>query len=133
MLPTVTYRQGLLLPEQLCEQEFKPTSNLLLFGNMATYQRQNRIHLRDVRPIYEPRGHSLHKYCSSAQGRHREVFFFGGGDGFIGTQTHLPPKLSFYSDFGHFILKNGGKCKIFICVKKKKMLKYHHFWGAVPR
>ena len=27
------------------------------------------------------------------------------GGGFMGTQTHLPPKLSFSSDFGHFIWK----------------------------
>ena len=32
-------------------------------------------------------------------------FCLGGGDGFIGSQTHLLPKFSFYSDFGHFILK----------------------------
>ena len=59
----------------------------------------------------------------------------------MGTQTHLPPKFSFSSDFGHFILKmlidywgfrarqlrgqfapnseNVGKCKICICVKEK--------------
>ena len=29
----------------------------------------------------------------------------GGGGGFMGTEVHLPPKLSFFSDFGHFILK----------------------------
>ena len=35
-------------------------------------------------------------------------FWLGGGGsdvGFIGTQTHLPQKFSFSSDFGHFILK----------------------------
>ena len=30
---------------------------------------------------------------------------FDRGVGFIYTQTHLPPKFSFSSDFGHFILK----------------------------
>ena len=40
------------------------------------------------------------------QGSRHEVLFEGGGeDGFIGTQTHLTPKFSFFSDFGHFILK----------------------------
>ena len=40
------------------------------------------------------------------QGRHHEVLIGGGGGvGFIGTQTHLSPKFSFSSDFGHFILK----------------------------
>ena len=37
------------------------------------------------------------------QGRRHEVLI--GMVGFIGTQTHLPPKFSFSSDFGHFILK----------------------------
>ena len=31
---------------------------------------------------------------------------YGGGGGFKGTQTHLPPKISFSSDFGHFILND---------------------------
>ena len=44
---------------------------------------------------------------------------FVWGDGFIGTQTHLPQKFSFSSDFGHFIFENSGRCKTFICVKKK--------------
>ena len=50
------------------------------------------------------------------QGRRHEILF--GGDGFMGTQTHLPPKFSFSSDFGHFIWKmeNAKKC---IRVKKK--------------
>ena len=61
------------------------------------------------------------------------------GDGFIGTQTHLPPKLNFSSDFGHFILKMVVNAKL-SCVKKKDriykkkdLLKYHNFWGDVPR
>ena len=40
---------------------------------------------------------------------HRHEVLFGGGGGFIGTQTHLPPKFSFSSDFGHFILKMTAK------------------------
>ena len=50
------------------------------------------------------------------QGRRHEVLF--GGDGFIGTQTNLPPKFSFSSDFGHFILKMVINAKL-SCVKKK--------------
>ena len=34
------------------------------------------------------------------------------GDGFMGTQTHLPPKFSFSSDFGHFILKMLENAKL---------------------
>ena len=30
-------------------------------------------------------------------------FDWGGGVGFIGTQTHLPPTFSFFSDFSYFI------------------------------
>ena len=36
---------------------------------------------------------------------------FVWGDGFIGTQTYLPQKFSFSSDFGHFILKVVGNAK----------------------
>ena len=40
------------------------------------------------------------------QGRHHEVLFGGGAYSWaVGTEVHLPPKLSFFSDFGHFILK----------------------------
>ena len=34
-------------------------------------------------------------------GRRHEVLFVG--DGFMGTEVHLPPKFSFFSDFGHLI------------------------------
>ena len=45
---------------------------------------------------------------------------FAWGDGFIGTQTYLAPKLSFSLDFGHFILKMvEKKNKIFMCQEKK--------------
>ena len=56
----------------------------------------------------------------------------GGGHGFIGTQTHLPPKFSFSSDFGHFILKMVENAN-FSYVSRKKMMKYHNFWWDVPR
>ena len=65
------------------------------------------------------------------QGRRHEVLFWG--DGFIGTQTHLPQNISFSSDFGHFILKMVENAK-FSYVSRKKVKKYHHFWrGDVPR
>ena len=43
-------------------------------------------------------------------------------DGFMGTQTHLPPKFSSSSDF--------EKMQNFHPRQEKKMLKYHHFWGG---
>ena len=43
---------------------------------------------------------------------------FVWGDWFIGTQTHLPPKFSFSSDFDHFILKMVENAK-FSGVKNK--------------
>ena len=48
------------------------------------------------------------------------------------TQTHLPPKFSFSSDFGHFILKMLENA-IVANVLRKKIIKYHNFWGDVPR
>ena len=54
------------------------------------------------------------------------------GDGFMGTQTYLPPKFSFSSDFGHFILKMLENAK-FAYVSGKRILKYHNFWGDIPR
>ena len=41
------------------------------------------------------------------------------GDGFMGTQTHLPPKFIFSSDFGHFISKMLENAK-FANVPRKK-------------
>ena len=61
------------------------------------------------------------------QGRHHEILF--GGVGFIGTQTHLPPKFSFASDFGHFILKMLENAKQ-IYVLRKRILKYTNFCGG---
>ena len=57
--------------------------------------------------------------------------FFFGGDGFIGTQTHLPPKISFSSDFGHFILKMVGNAK-YSSVSRKKDAKISSFLGGRP-
>ena len=54
------------------------------------------------------------------QGRRHEVlFFFGGGDGFIGTQTHLPQKVGFSSDFSHFILKMVKNVNLSYVSRKK--------------
>ena len=55
----------------------------------------------------------------------------GGGKRFMGTQTHLPPKFSFSTDFGHFISKVLENAK-FANVSRKKILKYHNFWRDVP-
>ena len=53
--------------------------------------------------------------------------------GFIGTQTHLPPKFSFSSDFGHFIFKMSENAK-FLYVSRKKILEYPNFCGGrLPR
>ena len=49
----------------------------------------------------------------------------------MGTQTHLPPKLSFSSDFGHFILKIVENAKK-IYLSRKKILKDHPFLGVCP-
>ena len=53
---------------------------------------------------------------------------FVWGDGFIGIQTHLPPKLSFSSDFGHFILKMVENAK-YSSVSRKKDAKISSFLG----
>ena len=50
----------------------------------------------------------------------------------MGTQTRLPQKLSFSSDFGHFILKMKENAKFSSVSRKKKVLIYHHFWGTSP-
>ena len=49
----------------------------------------------------------------------------------MGTQSHLPPKSIFPSDFGHFILKMLDYSKM-LHVSRKKLLKYHNFWGTSP-
>ena len=54
------------------------------------------------------------------QGRRHQVLFVG--DGFMGTQTHLPPKFSLSSDFGHFISKMLDNAKV-ANVSRKKILK----------
>ena len=43
----------------------------------------------------------------------------GGGQIYIGTQTHLPPKFSFSSDFGHFIWKMLENAKNVYVSRKK--------------
>ena len=63
------------------------------------------------------------------QGRRHQVLF--GVDGFMGTKTHLPPKLSFSSDFGHFISKMLENAK-FANVLRKKILKYQFLGGTSP-
>ena len=40
------------------------------------------------------------------------------GDGFIGTETHLPPKFSLPSDFGHFILTMVEMQNFHMCQKR---------------
>ena len=57
--------------------------------------------------------------------------FYLGGDGFIGTQTYLPPKFSFSSDFGHFILKMVENAKK-IFVSRKKDAEMSYFLGGRP-
>ena len=46
-------------------------------------------------------------------------FCLGRGDGFMGTQTNLPQKLIFSSDFGHLILKMLDHAKILSVSRKK--------------
>ena len=58
---------------------------------------------------------------------------FDWGVGFIGTQTHLPQKFSFSSDFGHLIWKMLGKCKIVYVSRKIYWNRYLNFWGDRPR
>ena len=41
-----------------------------------------------------------------------------GGDGLMGTQTHLLPKFSFSSDFGHFIWEMLENVKKYTCEEK---------------
>ena len=66
----------------------------------------------------QPRQKSLRRQKNeNPQGRRHKVLF--GGDGFMGTQIHLPPKFSFSSDFGHFILKMLENIK-FAYVSRKK-------------
>ena len=57
-------------------------------------------------------------FLGDVQGRRHEVLL-GGGDGFIGIQTHLPQKISFSSDFGHFILKMVENAKLSYVSRKK--------------
>ena len=54
------------------------------------------------------------------------------GGGFLGTQTHLPPKFSFFLGFRPLYFENDGKCKVCIYVKKKDT-EILLFLGDVPR
>ena len=49
----------------------------------------------------------------------------------MGTQTHLPQKFSFSSDFGHFILKMLENAK-FAYLRVKKKYNYYNLWGTSP-
>ena len=53
---------------------------------------------------------------------------FVWGDRFMGTQTNLPPRFIFSSNFGHFILKMLDHAKL-LYVSRKKLLKYHNLGG----
>ena len=74
-------------------------------------------------------------------GTHLQIWGGGGagasprsfvwGDGFIGTQTHLPPKFSFSSDFGQFILEMVENAKL-SCVKKNDAEISYFLGGTSP-
>ena len=49
----------------------------------------------------------------------------------MATQTYLPPKFSFSTDFGHFILKMLENAK-FAYVSRKNILKYQFLGGTSP-
>ena len=65
-------------------------------------------------------------------GRRYEVLF--GGDGFIGTETHISPKFSFSSDFGHFFWK-WWKMQNFHMCQEKRYWNIIISWGGgdIPR
>ena len=91
------------------------------------------------------------------KGRRHEILI--GLVRLIGTQTHLPPKFSFSSDFGNFILKmlenarmrffkrnfqshstvmpTSGYARLYgiqmLYVSRKTIMKYLNFWGSTPR
>ena len=58
--------------------------------------------------------------------------FDWGRGGFIGTQTHIPTKFSFSSDFCHFILKMLKNAKKNTYVSRKKS-EISLFLGGRPR
>ena len=66
------------------------------------------------------------------QGRRHKALMGGGGIFImIGTQTHLPLKFSFSSDFDHFLFKMLQNAK-FQYVLIKKLLKFLYFWRMSP-
>ena len=66
------------------------------------------------------------------QGRRHEVLIFFGGDGFIGSQAHLPPKFNLSFDFGHFISKMLENAKMLCVTRKKRYWNVHIFRGSYP-
>ena len=76
----------------------------------------------EVSHLYMNLLHLLHEYAPYTghirAGASPRNFDWGGGVGFIGTQTHLPPKFSCSSDFGHFILKMLENAKKYVLRKK---------------
>ena len=76
-----------------------------------------------ARPAYA----CVHSTCMHPRSPLRSLDW---GDGFIGTQTHLPPKVSFSPDFVHFILKMLENETI--RVKKKVSEMYSFFGGGRP-
>ena len=63
------------------------------------------------------------------QGRRHQVLF-RGTDLWAPKPTHLLPKFSFSSDFDQFIFKMLENAN-FAYASRKKILKYHNFWGNV--
>ena len=49
----------------------------------------------------------------------------------MSTQTYLPLKFNFFSEFGHFMLKRLENVK-FSYVSRRKIVKYPYFWGMSP-
>ena len=57
-----------------------------------------------------------------SQGRRHEILI--SGVGFMDTQTHLPPKFSFSTDFEHFILKMLAKTLYVLRKKDPEISKF---------
>ena len=68
--------------------------------------------------------------CRTDQ-RRRHEFFTGEGSE-SDTQTHLPPKFSFSSNLGHFVLKMLENAKN-VHFLRKNILKCPNFWGVDHR
>ena len=83
---------------------------LLTLQWLIPHQIMSSLHIHRRKRIMMTAG----KQCDSGASPRSFVW----GDGFIGTQTHLPPKCSFSSDFSYFIWKMVENAKL-SCVKKK--------------